>query len=81
MADVPILLKCTACGATEERTASPQDFRVSRGLFVPVSCYACGARCAEPTWRPWDLTHNDRQFLKGLRIASDRGTTHDDRPE
>jgi hypothetical protein len=69
---IALRLRCEACGAIENLVkACPSDYRVTtHGEFVPVACVTCGVKAASPTVQPWELTHNDREFLKKLRIRS-----------
>lgn len=61
-----LLLKCGTCGDVAERLV-----RVARvsARFAPLQCPECLAWTVEPTIRPWDITTNDRRFLRRMRIA------------
>jgi hypothetical protein len=64
-------LKCGACGDVSERVVVASRLqRLSSGGFAPLPCLECGSNAAAPTVRPWDLTTNDRRFLRSMRIAA-----------
>jgi hypothetical protein len=64
-------LRCDCCGWSGEREIDVETVRkTATGTLGLIECAQCDRIAARPTIRPWALTWNDRQFLKGLLIAS-----------
>ena len=67
-----LVLRCTECGATEVRNVTTLQARPNmQHWFKPQPCGSCQREAAEPTARAYVLGHNDRKFLKSMRIRPD----------
>lgn len=63
-------LRCDICEATAQVDVRPASLhRLSSGGFSPLRCGSCGALSARPGPPPWQLSANDRKFLRSMRIT------------